>query len=164
MKSCIPKFNASRMVMDYVKTLYTPATIHYKKLKKDNSAPAKLLASWKAHIRAQWRNISIERMDDEVRAIKDGESLPIKVQASLNGLSPEDVTVKCLVVNHHEDDDMFTNPDFFRFKYDGMQDGKHIFSLDLKQLSSGINYYRICIFPYHKLLAHPLETGFMIWL
>ncbi len=164
MKSCIPKFNASRMVMDYVKNLYTPATIHYKKLKQDNSAPAKLLASWKAHIRSQWNNISIERMDDEVRSINDGESLPVKVKASLNGLSPEDVAVECLVVSHHEGDNMFDKPDFFRFEYEGMEHGKHVFSLDLQQLNSGINYYKICIFPHHKLLAHPLETGFMVWL
>ena len=166
MKSCIPKFNASRMVMDYVKNLYTPATIHYRKLKLNNSEPARQLASWKAHINAKWHNISIERQDDVTRSIKDGETMTIKIKAHLNGLSAEDVAVECIVNTNHgyDEETLFENPQSFRFEYSGDQDGEHIFLLDLQQLNSGKIYYKIRIYPYHQLLAHPLETGFMIWL
>ncbi len=166
MKSCIPKFNASRMVMDYVKNLYSPATIHYKKLKQDNSAPAKELASWKAKIKKHWHNINIERLDHAASSINDGEALTVKVKALLNGLSPDDVAIECVVDTPHGNDDLtiFEKPQYFMFEYSGVQDGQHIFSLDLQQLNSGINFYKIRIYPYHRLLAHPLETGYMVWL
>lgn len=166
MKTCIPKFNASRMVMDYVKTLYTPATIHYKKLKSNHSEPAKQLASWKAHIKKHWHKVSMQRLDDIGLYINNGESLPIKVNVELNGLSPEDVSVECVVntSNDSEAANLFESPQYFRFEYSGNETGKHIFTLNLQDLNSGKNYYKIRMYPYHKLLAHPLETGFMIWL
>ncbi|MCW9012855.1 MAG: alpha-glucan family phosphorylase [Gammaproteobacteria bacterium] len=166
MKSCIPQFNASRMVMDYVKNFYTPATIQYRRMKENNSAPAKELAKWKAKIHAQWHNIKIERVDDAATAINDGEALSINIKAYLNGLSPEDVAVECMVDTSPDqiDENLFDNPTCYRLNYVREENGSHIFSLDLQPVNSGINYYKIRIFPYHELLSHPLETGYMIWL
>jgi starch phosphorylase len=166
MKSCIPRFNASRMVMDYVKNLYKPATMQYKKFKENNSAPAKELAQWKAKVNQHWHNITIERIDDAEKAISDGEALTIKVKAYLNGLSPEDVAVECMVDSNYDfdDDNIFVNPTCYVLDHAGEENGFHIFSLKLQPNDSGMNYYKLRIFPYHTLLSHSLETGFMIWL
>ena len=166
MKSCIPQFNASRMVMDYVKNLYTPATRQYKKMKQNNSAPARELAQWKAKIRQQWQNISIQRADDSVKSIMDGEALPLRIKAYLNGLSPEDVRVECVIdsCRHNTDATIFKKPLSMALQHSGEEGDMHIFSIDLKPVNSGVNYYKIRIYPYHELLTHPLETGFMVWL
>lgn len=164
MKSCIPKYNASRMVMDYVKKLYTPACKQYKKLKADNSNPAKELAAWKAKIKQNWENIIIERTDDMDKSICDGDTLSIRVRARLNGLDHSDVAIECVVGTGHDEENTFENPICYHFDYEGPDDGSHIFSLDINRLHPGINYYKIRIYPYHELLSHPLETGYMIWL
>ena len=167
MKSCIPRFNASRMVMDYVKNLYKPATIQYKKFKENNSAAAKELARWKAKVNRQWHNISIERIDESTTAINDGESMTIKVKVHLNGLLPEDVAVECIVGSIQPQDDndaTLDNATCYVFDYASEENGFHIFVLKLHPNNSGMNYYKMRIFPYHTLLSHPLETGFMIWL
>jgi starch phosphorylase len=155
------------MVMDYVKTLYRPAIMQYRRLKENNSTPAKELALWKTRINRQWHNISIERIDDVQPAINDGESLTIKVKAFLNGLSPEDVAVECIVGAHYDHDDNdheFDDPTCYLFDHAGEENGFHLFTLNLQPNNSGLNYYKMRIFPYHNLLSHPLETGFMIWL
>jgi len=167
MKSCIPRFNASRMVMDYVKRLYKPAIMQYARFKENNSAPAKELAQWKAKINRQWHNISIERIDDMEKAINDGGSLTIKVKTHLNGLLPEDVAIECIVgatADHDDYEDIFDDPICCLFDYAGEENGFHKFTLNLEPGNSGLNYYKIRIFPYHNLLSHPLETGYMIWL
>ncbi len=164
MKFCIPKFNSSRMVMDYVKNFYTPARNQHLRMKANNSAPAKELAIWKSKIRQHWKNISIERIDEANTAINDGEALKIKIKAHLNGLAAEDVAVECVVGNSHDDNNLFSSPTCYLFKYEGEDNGAHIFSLDLQPVNSGMNFYKIRVFPYHKLLSHSFETGCMIWL
>ena len=50
------------------------------------------------------------------------------------------------------------------FDYEGLQDGEHIFTLNLRPNHPGMNQYKIRLYPYHELLAHPLEAGYLIWL
>ena len=165
MKSCIPRFNASRMVMDYVKNLYMPATFQYKRLKQDNLAPARELAIWKAKIRKHWQNISLERVDQACTNIQEGETLTIRVKAQLNGLSAHDVAIECMLDNQLDNQhNNFENPDCFLFNHEAEEEGAQIFTLDLKPDDSGMNLYKIRMFPCHELLSHPLETGYMIWL
>lgn len=164
MKSCIPKFNASRMVMDYVKNFYTPARIQYAKLKEDNSAPAKELAKWKAKIAEHWQLVRCERLDTAETAINDGEALTIKVKVYLNGLSPDDIAVECMVDTSCNNSGNFIDPECYLLRHEGEDKGEHIYSLDLQPINSGLNFYKLRIFPFHKLLSHPLETGCMIWL
>lgn len=165
MKSCIPRFNASRMVMDYVKNLYMPATYHYKRLKQNNMKPAKELAVWKAKIRQQWHGVTLERVDEVRNNIHEGEALTIKVIAHLNGLNAEDVAIECMVDKLRDQGEAeFKDPQCYLFNHQSDEDGAQIFSLDLKPDDSGMNLYKIRMFPCHELLGHPLETGFMIWL
>ena len=142
-----------------------PACYQFKRLKQNNLAPARELASWKAKIRQHWHGISIERIDDAETNIQEGEALTIRVKVHLNGLNTDDVSIECLVDKPHEyEEHNFKNPDCFLFKYESKQDGEHIFSLALQPDDSGVNLYKIRMFPCHALLSHPLETGFISWL
>lgn len=164
MKSCIPKFNASRMVMDYVRKLYSPAKIQYQKLSENKASGAVELAAWKHKIHQNWRHIKMERIDNGVTYIHTHESLNIKVSAYLNGLSPEDVAVECIIGLSKDGSPEMTKQEGFRFKYESSQDSTHIFSLDLEPSHPGLNHYTIRMYPYHELLSHPLETGHLIWI
>jgi starch phosphorylase len=162
MKSCIPRFNSARMVMDYVQYLYSPARDQYKKLSANDCESARALAQWKVKIREQWPHVRISRTDEAVAAILDGEFAPIQVKAYLNGLDAEDVAVECLV--GELDNDEFIARESYLLQYDGNDNHDHMFSLQLKPGNPGLNFYKLRMYPYHKDLSHRLETGCMIWL
>lgn len=164
MKSCIPRFNASRMVMDYVKNLYSPARNQLKRLSENNGKPAKVLADWKRKVAEHWQHVSIRRDDECITAIQTNERLPIRVKAYLNGLSPEDIVIECLVCRYDDHDETYITKETAFLEYDGESDNEHSFKLDLKPKTPGLNFYKLRIYPYNELLSHPLETGYMIWL
>lgn len=164
MKSCIPRFNASRMVMDYVRKLYAPAGNQSQLLSADDYKGAKVLAEWKKKVRENWHNITLERVDNGQNHILTNESLEVKVQLYLNGLSPEDVRVECVVGQCKTNHDDLIARERHDFKYQSKDGDHHIFSLSLKPSHPGLNQYKIRVFPHHELLSHPLETGYVIWL
>jgi len=42
--------------------------------------------------------------------------------------------------------------------------GETVFQLDLTPRLSGLQFYKIRLFPFHPCLSHRFETGYMIWL
>ncbi len=163
MKYCIPRFNAARMVMDYVKDFYSSARNQYKLLADNDAEPARELAAWKKKISQHWDHVSMHRLDEAREAIKHDETLPIQISARLNGLSPEDVAVECLVGTEGENG-KFLAHHHHHLEYREQKGEEYIFSLDLRTSLPGLNYYKIRMYPYHQLLGHNLETGYMIWL
>ncbi|GMR08885.1 MAG: glycosyltransferase family 1 protein [Gammaproteobacteria bacterium] len=163
MKYCIPRFNAARMVMDYVKNFYSSARNHYKLLADNDAEPARELAAWKKKVSRHWSRVSMQRIDEVRNAIKHDEILPIQISAQLNGLSPEDVAVECLVGTEGENGEFLIHH-HLHLEYREQKGEEHIFYLDLRTSLPGLNYYKIRMYPYHQLLGHNLETGYMIWL
>jgi glycogen phosphorylase len=164
MKSCIPRFNASRMVMDYVKKLYAPAKRQSQLMSENNYAGAIELAAWKKKINANWCNIKFRRVDDSRSHINTEESLHIKISAYLNGLSPEDVRVECVVGLNKNGKDYLTVKEKHHLKYQGKEGNEHIFTLNLRPSTPGLNHYKLRMYPYHKMLSHSLETGYLLWI
>ncbi|MGD8408366.1 MAG: alpha-glucan family phosphorylase, partial [Thiohalophilus sp.] len=64
MKSCMPRFNSQRMVVDYVKKFYAPARTHSQRLAESDHEPARRLAEWKEKIHHGWKSITIDRIDE----------------------------------------------------------------------------------------------------
>ena len=162
MKSCIPRFNAQRMVVDYVSRFYAAARNQSIRFSKDNANPARELAAWKTKIQNSWSQVTINRIDTPLEQVGNTESLPIRISTYLDGLDPSDVTVECLVGNLCKSN-QFSITQRFNFEYTGKQDDQHMFELDLKPDAAGLNHYKIRIYPYHELLSHPFELGFMLW-
>ena len=162
MKSCIPRFNSERMVVDYVKQFYGAARAQHTRLSAHEHEPARELAAWKAHIRQHWSGVSIQRIGDYAEQMKDGEALLVRVKARLNGLSPEDVTVECLI-GCCGGGGKFRLAENALFKHINREGEEDLFELQLKPTTPGLNYYKLRMFPCHKLLSHRLELGYMIW-
>jgi starch phosphorylase len=96
MITTLPRFNAQRMVMDYVARFYGPAARQGETLSADNHHGARDLARWKQHVDKAWPQIKLRRLDTPTTEIKSGQRLSVRVAAHLNGLKPEDLTVECL--------------------------------------------------------------------
>lgn len=163
MKSLIPRFSSMRMLMDYVAQLYSPAAKQLSLLAGDGYQAAQELAGWKQKVRASWHEVSVHRVGDPGEAITAGSSLPLKVAVGLNGLDPEDITVECVVGTETDSDD-FHPESFHIFQHEGSgESGEAVFSLQLEPTLSGQQYYKIRVYPHHRLLSRRFETGRMLW-
>jgi starch phosphorylase len=162
MKSCIPRFNSQRMVVDYVSQFYTNARNQSQRFLVDKAQPARELAEWKNKIRSSWPQVSITRTDSPVEQISNTVSLPVRVSAYLDGLDPSDVTVECLV-GKIDTTGHFRVSQKYSFEYAGKDSENHVFELNLKPDTAGLNHYKIRMYPYHELLSHPFELGYMMW-
>lgn len=163
MKSCIPQFNAQRMVVDYLENFYHLAGLQAERFSKNETAPARELAQWKQKIHEQWNHISAHRTDEIQQQIKNTELFYLQIEAYLAGLSASDVRVECLVGK------LLANGEFspehtFQLEPEGSNDANQRFTLNLTPKFSGLNHYKIRIYPYHELLSHPFEMGYMLWL
>ncbi len=159
----LPRFNSTRMVMEYVNKFYGPASRQWRRYSDGGFAAAQGVAAWKAKIRQSWGGIALRRLDPPRKRINFGDSLQLRVAATLNGLAPEDVRVEVLMgraSKHGQDRDLQA----IQMKPDGWQGQECLFSLELTPEMCGKLLYRVRVYPYHDLLTHPFETGLMVWL
>ncbi len=164
MKTLLPRFNAQRMAMDYVRGYYGSAVRQTRRLSSDNAAPARELAKWKQKIRAHWDKVQLQRTDENRPAIRAGELLPIRVQALLNDLSPSDVRMECLVGTETTDGEFVVHDTYLLTPGAADGSGHTEFALDLRPPLPGLQQYKLRMYPHHPLLSHALETGCMLWL
>ena len=164
MKSCIPLYNAQRMVRDYIRNYYAPASRQCKAFAANGFKSAGVLADWKMKVNRSWPKVALRRVDDSADAITFGSNLMIKVAAKLGELTPDDVIVECLIGTQNEQT-KFSVRQHVQFEAAGFTNkGEALFELDLVPPLSGLQFYKLRIYPFHRLLSHRFETGHMIWL
>jgi starch phosphorylase len=104
------------------------------------------------------------RTDNKADALMSGDNLKIEVAARLGDLTSEDVVLECVIGTEsgHEE---FSVRDHIQFTPSGINsEGDSLFELDLAPPFSGLQFYKIRLYPNHRLLCHPFETGRIIWL
>jgi starch phosphorylase len=159
----LPRFNSTRMVMEYANRFYAPASRQWRRYSEGGFAAAQAVAAWKAKVRQAWGGVSLRRIDTPRRQMTFGESMLIQVAANLNGLAPEDVRVELLIGRASQvgqDKELQAIP----MQPVGWEDGHCTFQLELMPELCGRLLYRVRVYPYHELLTHPFETGLMVWL
>lgn len=158
----LPRFNARRMINEYVEKFYLPASQSGRKYAEGGYANARLIAQWKAQVRAAWPNVAMRRLDTPKRRIRFGESMRIEVAVDLDTLSPADVSIEAVVTRGLRETE---ERRVYAFAADGTRTeaGEYRFVLDLAPELCGRLDYRIRAYPAHDLLTHPFELGLMIW-
>jgi starch phosphorylase len=169
MKSVLPRFNSVRMASDYLRAYYGPAKIQGRLLKQDQASGATTLARWKKKVAETWSGVRIRVAAPAPRAINVGDRLPMTVAVYLNGLSSEDVVVECVLGKETELLDFvpIDNVHFTPVDSDGQ--GETRFYANLRSpkaspLTGGLQPYKVRVYPYHPLLTHRFECGYMLWL
>jgi len=163
MKSILPQFNAQRMVMDYVRNYYAPAGQLNLVMSANDHARARELAVWRRKIDANWPRVRLRRLDQVRGELRAGEHLVIRVAAMLGELNPEEVLVECLVGTESATG-QFIKIDTHIFEAgERVDNGETIFTLKMVPRLSGLQYYKIRMFPFHQSLAHRYEAGYLLW-
>jgi starch phosphorylase len=160
MASLLPKYDASRMLGEYVANFYLPASRQGHRYAERGLEGARSVAAWKAKIRAAWPGVSARRIDAPPQRIQFGDSLPIEIAVRLNGLAPGDLKVELLLEREPRDGLQHVH---VLLPSGGAEAGEQRYSLELKPGLSGRLDYRIRLYPRHELLTHPFELGLMIW-
>jgi starch phosphorylase len=162
MKSIIPRFNAQRMLRDYVTRLYHPAQNHRRKLEANGAQLARHLAHWKQRVRQAWPGVSMKLMFQPSAHLYHDDNILLKVQASLNGLAASDVKLECLFGRADGADDLEV-AQVAELVATGTDGDYTEFQIDLAPAIAGLQYYKLRMYPFSEALGHPFELGCMIW-
>ena len=89
-----PKVLASRMVRDYVTTLYTPASASSRVVSEQPDS-ARELAQWKKRVRAAWPQVAVDHVESLTGdAVEIGAEIQVSALVRLGSLRPDDVEVQ----------------------------------------------------------------------
>jgi starch phosphorylase len=164
MKSLMPRYNAQRMVMDYVRLYYSPARKQRLVMTGNQYARAREVAEWRRKLDQVWPHVRLRRLDVAPSEIHAGEVIPIRVAAHLNGLNADDVLIECLIGRETREGELDVRETQVFTPGESNAEGETVFHLDLNPRLPGLQYYKIRMIPFHPALAHRFETGCMIWL
>jgi starch phosphorylase len=154
-----PKVVASRMVSDYVRTLYAPAAASAARMSADGFAAARSLARWRAGVLAAWPGVAVLHVDSQLSGESElGGVLTLRAEVALNGLSPDDVSVQA-VYGGVDADDRLTDVEALALKAVEQTDGTSRFEGDVPLERTGSFGYTVRVLPKNDLLAVPAELG-----
>jgi starch phosphorylase len=163
MASLLPRYDASRMLGEYVSKYYLAASRQGRKYAEKSFQGARTLAQWKAKVRAAWSGVSARRLDPPRTRIQFGDSIPVEVAVRLNGLAHSDVCVELLLTRGLREAPVVQHS--HELSAEGALEGaEQRYRIDLKPGLAGRLDYRMRVLPRHELLTHPYEMGLSTWL
>jgi starch phosphorylase len=163
MKSTIPRFNAQRMLRDYVTKLYWPAREQRRKLEANGAELARSLANWKQRVRSAWPGVNMQLMLQPPAHLYHDDKIGLRVQVQLNGLDAADVRLECLLGSNDANGE-FAVAQKAQLSTIGENDQHTEFGIELVPEIAGLQYYKLRMYPYNEALSHPFELGCMIWI
>jgi starch phosphorylase len=164
LRSLGPKVLASRMVRDYVTTMYEPTARRTEHLSNSSFAAAKALASWKEQVAGAWAGVSVLSVDGDTGAapVDLGGSREVVAEIYLGDLRPDDVVVELLHGPVIAGDEL-AETQVVEMKPAGGSEGVARYAGTFDCDRAGRHGYTVRVLPYHPDLAHPVEMGCVAW-
>ncbi|MFH1369532.1 MAG: alpha-glucan family phosphorylase [Elusimicrobiota bacterium] len=95
MQTNCPAFNSNRMIEEYTRNFYLKADAQHWKLINNNFETAKRMADWRKSLAANWPQIKILKVQDELGSELDlGNSFNVRASIKLGAIRPEDISVQ----------------------------------------------------------------------
>ncbi|HLX27892.1 MAG TPA: alpha-glucan family phosphorylase [Casimicrobiaceae bacterium] len=164
MATLLPRFNAGRMLREYVEKLYAPAAAQGRRYMADDRAVAKTVAQFKRRVRDAWPRVSLRVRSGGAQKITFGDRFSVEVDVDLAGLDPDDVVVELVLERIDERSGRGERRSYPLRPKDGVDEsGHHRYGIELAPELCGHLRYRVRAYPCHRDLAHPHETGLMRW-
>ncbi len=154
-----PKVLASRMVRDYVTTLYAPSAAATHAVEASPGGAA-ALADWKERIRAAWPQVGVDHVESlDGDQVEVGTKIHVSALVRLGELAPEDVEVQ-LVTGRLESGEDLREPRVSPFPAGTPVDGGlRRYEGWVEARRAGAIGYTVRVVPHHPLLSSPAEMG-----
>ncbi len=163
-KKLAPVYNTNRMVDEYAKKFYLPATERWHRMSDDNFAGARELTAWKRKIEANWKDVHVlSASTDVVDEVKVGQSVHITVPVHLGALSPQDVRVQVLYGAVNPDGDLTSPHIMDLIENTPDSEGRFVYVGEITCHSSGLQGFAVRVIPCHESLSYLHETGLIRW-
>jgi len=155
-----PALSADRMVREYVERLYIPAATAEDAVSANSHQPARELAAWKARVTEAWPAVHVTHVESGgVDAVPQvGDTLHVRAQVELGGLTAEDVAVE-VVYGRARDGDRLVDPQHAPLELSTDSNGTSTFAGSVPLGRAGSFGYNVRVVPRHALLASPAEMG-----
>ena len=163
MLNLVSRFNSHRMLQDYIKHLYIPSALNWKKMEADSFKGARQLTAWMKIVRENWTQVRIVGKVAEGKGpIPFGESLKVEVQMELGRLSPQDLEVDIyygLVDSKAE----FLDRETMLLRNFSQEGSRTIFRGEIPCRKVGRFGFKVRVLPSHPLLSNPYSLGLILW-
>jgi starch phosphorylase len=163
-----PKAQATRMVREYVTSLYAPAARSSAALAGPEAGTAdagqadgaRALAAWKQRTAAAWPSVRVEHVEADEGDLTPGGKLTIRATVALGELTPDDVSVE-VVYGRAGDADEIIDPVHRPLAVDGESaaDGAVRYLGEAELGEPGPFGYTVRVLPSYPLLSNPAELG-----
>jgi starch phosphorylase len=164
MASIAPRFNAERMLSEYLHKAYAPAADQWRAHCADGFALSRSLGDWKAKVREAWNGVALRRCDGAPQRIHFGEGARFEVAVQLNGLDPSDVAVE-IVFDRRDLYEETRERRLLGLKpLHPLDGGEHLYAIEVDPDWCGRMEYRFRAYPFSPRLTHRFEMGLMCWL
>lgn len=163
LKQLGPFFSTDRMVQEYSRKFYIPASDKFLEMSANGSARAKAGLEWRNRVQAGWPQIQIVEVTDEAKSSNLlGTPLGITAKVQLGVLSKDDVRVQAVTgkvgMNRELTDTQPIDLEFARY-----EDSVAVFTGDILCTHPGHQGYTIRVVPKHEDLSIPAELNFVKW-
>lgn len=163
-----PQVQASRMVQEYVESLYAPAARSAAVVQADSFAGARALAGYRSRVRGAWPGVRVAQVD--ISGLPDtptlGSEMTVRAAVVLAGLQPRDVHVQA-VIGRVDDRDELRDPLVVTMdpvdtpdSSDGDSEGDR-FEATVQLPHAGLLGYTVRVLPHHPLMTTPAEFGLL---
>jgi len=164
MAEICPVFNTNRMIREYTERFYLPAQNKFQTLFGDDQKQAKELAKWKTHVNKNWPEIQLIDIKSDGSGEQQVDSeININVKINLGKLTPADVSVE-IYHGYIRPDNKIADGDI-EIMTCSETNGDNVYSFAgiITCHFSGLYGYTVRVIPKNANLAHPHETGLILW-
>jgi starch phosphorylase len=160
-----PKVLASRMVRDYVETMYEPISARADAAAAADFARARALSQWKQQVVAAWSGVAVvDVVGAEAATLDLGGTLEVTAEVALGALTSDDVDVQ-LIHGQVALNDELTDTEVISMKLAGRSGAGATLGYTgrLTCDQAGRHGYTVRVIPAHPDLASPVEMGCVAW-
>lgn len=159
------QFSSDRMLQDYLRAFYLPASERAARLLADGGRGARELSAWKERVRASWGElgfVSVQLSVADPARLAPGSRFEVDVELRLRGLEPSDVAVEWFEGATDSDgvvDAGYAAPLTLTEKLDG----RARYHGTVVRPDDDSRGYSVRVRPSHPELTHPNELGLVLW-
>lgn len=158
-----PFLSSSRMVRDYVESLYGPAAAAARDLAADGQREARTLAAWRRRVIDEWHGVHIDAVDADDSVADLTSTRRVTARVALGALSPEDVEVQLVSGAVGQTGQLEGVQSIAMQPLEAPADGHVVFGADLALDVAGRRGLTVRVVPRHRSLGDPLELGCVAW-